>query len=162
MSGTKIHSYRSMGCRDRLFHGVKAQQGKLKKEDSLKANVNVWHWKDERIQSRQKIQAKRDQKSTFKAVLNLENNRFMQLENEDMPSVNINEKNKWAVGRVDTLYRKDVYIPSGYADLYRINTNTGAKKLIAKRVYRNMGMSPNGKWALFSRDAVVMGYNLNV
>lgn len=144
-----------------LFHGVKAQQGKLKKEDSLKANVNVWHWKDERIQSLQKIQAKRDQKSTFQAVLNLENKRFMQLENEDMPSVNINEKNKWAVGRVDTLYRKDVNIPSGYADLYSINTNTGAKKLIAKRVYRNMGMSPNGKWALFSRDAVVMGYNLD-
>ena len=144
-----------------LFHGVKAQQGKLKKEDSLKANVNVWHWKDERIQSRQKIQAKRDQKSTFKAVLNLENKRFMQLETEDMPSVNISEKNKWAVGRLDTLYRKDINIPSGYADLYSINTSNGAKKLIAKRVYRNMGMSPNGKWALFSRDAVVMGYNFD-
>jgi len=142
-----------------LFHGVKAQQTELKKEDSLKANVDVWHWKDERVQSLQMVQAKRDLKSTFTAVLNLGNKKFIQLENEDMPSVNISEKNEWAVGRVDTLYRKNINLPSGYADLYSINTRTGAKKLIADRVYRNMGISPNGKWALFSRDAVVLGYN---
>ena len=142
-----------------LFFGVKAQQTELKKDDELKANVDVWHWKDERVQSRQIIQAKRDRKSTFTAVLNLGNKSFMQLENEDMPSVRFSEKNVWAIGRVDTLYRKNVNIPGGYTDLYSINTNTGAKKLIAKKVYRTMGMSPNGEWALFSRDGLVMGYN---
>lgn len=142
-----------------LFFGVKVQQKELKKEDELKANVDVWHWKDERVQSRQIVQAERDRKSTYLAVLNLDNKAFYQLESEDTPSVSTSEKNIWAVGRVDTLYRKDVNIPSGYADLYSINTLTGAKKLIAKRVYRNMGMSPNGEWALFSRDAEVMGYN---
>ncbi len=142
-----------------LFYGVKTQQTEIKKEDSLKANVDVWHWKDERVQSRQIVQAKKDRKSAFTAVLNLENKRFMQLADEDMPSVNINEKNVWAIGRVDTLYRKDVNIPSGYADLYSINTSTGVKKLIAEKVYRNMGMSPNGEWALFSKEGVVMGYN---
>jgi len=142
-----------------LFFGIKEQQTELKKDDELKANVDVWHWKDERVQSRQIVQAERDRKSTYNAVLNMENKTFFQLENDDMPSVNFSEKNIWAVGRVDTLYRKDVNIPSGYADLYSINTLTGAKKLIANKVYRNMGMSPNGEWALFSRDAVVMGYN---
>lgn len=142
-----------------LFFGVKEQQVEIKKDDLLKANVDVWHWKDERVQSRQIVQAKRDKKSTFTAVLNLENKKFMQLENKDMPSVNFNEKNVWAVGRVDTLYRKNVNIPRGFTDLYSINTSTGAKKLIAEKVYRNMGMSPNGEWALFSRDGVVMGYN---
>ena len=143
----------------KLFHGVKEQQTKLKEEDSLKANVDVWHWKDERLQSRQIVQAKRDRKATFASVLNLVNKGFMQLENEVMPSVYINEKNDWAVGSVDTLYRKNVNIPGGYEDLYSINTNTGAKTLIAERVYRNMGMSPDGKWELFSRDGVVMAYN---
>lgn len=144
-----------------LFHGVREQQIKLKKEDSLKANVDVWHWKDERVQSLQIVQAKRDLKSTFTAVLNLGNKGFIQLANEDMPSVNINEKNDWAVGRLDTLYRKDINQPRGFADLYSINTRTGTKTLIAESVYRNMGMSPNGDWALFSRDAVVMGYNFD-
>lgn len=144
-----------------LFFGIKAQQKEIKKEDELKANVDVWHWKDERIQSVQIVQAGRDKRSTFSAVLNLNNKAFLQLENEDMPSVNTSKKNEWAVGRVDTLYRKDVNLPGGYTDLYSINTKTGAKKLIAKNVYRNMGMSPNGDWALFSRDGAVMGYNFN-
>jgi dipeptidyl aminopeptidase/acylaminoacyl peptidase len=143
----------------KLFHGVKAQQNILKEEDSLKANVDVWHWKDERLQSRQMVQAKRDRKSAFTSVLNLGTKTFMPLENEDMPSVSISEKNDWVVGRVDTLYRKDVNIPGGYEDLYSINTTSGEKNLIAERVYRSMGMSPNGEWMLFSRDGVVMGYN---
>ena len=142
-----------------LFHGVRAQQSELKEEDSLKANVDVWHWKDERVQSLQMVQAKSDRKSTFTAVLNLENKVFIQLENDDMPSVNFSEKNVWAVASLDTLYRKDVNIPGGYADLYSINTSTGVKQLIEEKVYRNMGMSPNGVWALFSKGGAVMGYN---
>jgi len=143
----------------KLYHGVKEQQTKLKEEDSLKANVDVWHWKDERLQSRQMVQAKGDRKATFASVLNLETKGFIQLENDDMPAVYTNEKNDWAVGSVDTLYRKNVNIPGGYEDLYSINTNTGVKTLIAERVYRNMGMSPDGHWELFSRDGVVMAYN---
>lgn len=144
-----------------LFLGVKAQQTEIKKEDELKANVDVWHWKDEQVQSVQIVRAERDRKATFSAVLNLKNKTFLQLENDDMPSVNISEMNEWAVGRVDTLFRKDVNLPGGYTDLYSINTRTGVKKLIAEKVYRNMGMSPNGEWALFSREGAVMGYNFN-
>lgn len=142
-----------------LYLGVKEQQTELKDEDELKANVDVWHWKDERIQSRQIVQAKRDQRSTFKSVLNLENKKFLQLENEDMPSVLVSERNVWAVGAVDTLYRKNRNIPGGFEDLYSINTKTGAKQLIAKNIYRFMGMSPNGEWTLYSKDGEVMGYN---
>lgn len=144
-----------------LFLGVKAQQTEIKKEDELKANVDVWHWKDERVQSVQIVRAKRDRKSTFTAVLNFKDKMFIQLENDDMPSVNFSKKSIWAVGRVDTLYRKDVNLPGGYADLYSINTRTGAKKLIAKKVYRSMGISPNGEWALFSREGAVLGYNFD-
>ena len=141
-----------------LFFGIKDQQDELKKEDELKANVDVWHWKDERVQSLQIVQAERDRKSSFAAVLNLDGKKFFQLENSDMPSVSTNEKNIWAVGRVDTLYRKNINIPGGFEDLYSLDTRTGAKQLIAENVYRNMGMSPNGEWALFSKDGEVMGY----
>ncbi|MCK0131387.1 prolyl oligopeptidase family serine peptidase [Flavobacteriaceae bacterium F08102] len=142
----------------KIYFGIKAQRKVIKEDDLLKANVDVWHWKDERVQTRQMVQAKRDERSTFTAVLNLKTNKFIQLATEAMPSVMVNEKSSWALGRVDTLYRKNVTIPSGYADLYSINTTTGAKKLIAERVYRTMGMSPNGEWVLFSRNGTVMGY----
>jgi len=159
-----ISEYRDLTWNEagtQLFLGVREQQTKLKKEDSLKANVDVWHWKDERVQSRQIVEADNDKKATFISVLNLENKKFLQLENEDIPSVEVSEKNTWAVGRLDTLYRKDVTIPGGFSDLYRINTRTGAKKEIAEKVYRYMGMAPNGEWVLFSKDGAVMGYNFD-
>lgn len=98
--------YNNLTCNEvgtQLFHRVRAQQTELKDEDSLKANVDVWQLKDERIQSLQMVQAKRDRKSIFTAILNLENKAFMQLENDDMPSVNFSKKSAWAVGVVDTL-----------------------------------------------------------
>ena len=161
-SNSVISEYSRLTWNDestQIFFGIRAQQSVLKKEDELKANVDVWHWKDERVQSRQMVQAGRDRRATHTAVLNLGNQNFFQLSNDDMPSVSISEKGDWAVGRVDTLYRKDVNRPGGYADLYSINTKTGNKQLISEEVYRNMGRSPNGEWILFSKKAEVMAYN---
>lgn len=142
-----------------LFFGVKEQQKEVKKEDMLKANVDVWHWKDEQVQSTQIVRANRDRRATYASVLNIANKAFFQLENSDMPNVNFSETSKWAVGSNNTKYRNDVNIPGGYADLYSINTETGAKQLIKERNYFNLGISPNGQWAIFSTDAELMGYN---
>ncbi len=142
-----------------LFLGVRAQETVLKKEDELKANVDVWHWKDERVQSAQMVQANRDRRSTRASVLNLSTKTFFQLANEEMPNVSFSEKNHWAVGRNNVAYRMDVNIPGNYADLYAINTQTGARNLIAEKVFRNMGMSPNGEWTIYSQNGEVMGYN---
>lgn len=142
-----------------LYFGVKAQEQEVKKEDMLKANVDVWHWKDEQVQSTQIVRANRDRRSTYTAVLNLSNKAFFQLENSDIPNVNISDISKWAVGSANAKYRGDVNIPGGYADLYSINTETGAKQLIKERNYFNLGISPNGQWAIFSTEAELMGYN---
>lgn len=144
---------------NQLFLGIRAQQQEVKKKDETKANVDVWHWKDENVQSRQMITANRNRRSTVSSVLNLGNKRFIQLANDDMPTVSFSIKSPWAVGRENIKYRNDVTIPGNYADLYSINTSTGAKKLIAEKVYWNMGMSPNGQWALYARNGEVMAYN---
>lgn len=144
-----------------LFLGIRAQDKEVKKADEIEANVDVWHWKDEQVQSRQMIQANRDRRSTYSSVLNLGNKKFIQLANDDMPNVRLSTKSPWAVGSLNASYRTDVTIPGNYADLYSINTSTGAKALIAKRVYWNMGMSPNGQWTLFSQNGEMMGYNFS-
>lgn len=163
-AGMVISEYSRLTWNDantQLYLGIRAQQEELKKDDELKANVDVWHWKDERVQSTQMVQAGRDRRSTYSAVLNLGNKSFLQLENEDMTSVNASEKSKWALGQSDTKYRSDVNLPGNYDDIYRINTQTGEKTLIAEKVYWKMGMSPNGQWTLYSRNGEVFGYNFN-
>uniref|UniRef100_UPI0040478770 prolyl oligopeptidase family serine peptidase n=1 Tax=Roseivirga sp. TaxID=1964215 RepID=UPI0040478770 len=144
-----------------LFFGVRAQEKELKKEDELKANVDVWHWKDERVQSVQMIQAGRDRRATFTSVLNLASKKFYQLENEEMPNVNYSKKTAWAVGQSNAKYRGDVNLPGNFDDLYAINTTTGAKALITEKLYWKLGLSPNGQWTLYSRNGEVFGYNFN-
>ena len=142
-----------------LFIGIKEQQEALKKEDELEANVDVWHWKDEVVQSRQMVTANRDKRATYLSVLNLSNKRFVQLETEDMAGVETNEKTSWAVTSVDTAYRTKRDLPGGYADLYRTDTRNGVTSLIAKKVYHDLGISPMGDYAVYSRDGAVMLYH---
>jgi len=142
-----------------LYFGIKKQQDALKEEDELEANVDVWHWKDEVVQSRQMITASRDRESTYLSVLNLDSRRFVQLETEDMSGVRTNEKTHWAVASVDTAYRTNRNIPGGYADLYRMDTRNGNTRLIAERVYHDLGISPMGDYALYSRDGAMMLYH---
>lgn len=142
-----------------LFLGVKAQQEELKKADELKANVDVWHWKDERVQSVQMVQANRDRRATELSVLNLGQKTFIQLETDDMPTVNYSEKSPWAVGYMNKDYRNDVTLPGNYADLYAINTQTGAKSMIAQKIYWKRGISPDGQWTLFEQEGELMAYN---
>jgi dipeptidyl aminopeptidase/acylaminoacyl peptidase len=143
-----------------LFIGIKEQQDELKKEDELEANVDVWHWKDEVVQSRQINTANQDRKATFLSVLNLDNKGFVRLETKDMSEVRNNDKSPWVVASVDTAYRTKRNMPSGYADLYRINTQSGATSLISEKVYHDMGISPMGDYAVYSRDGAVMLYDL--
>ena len=160
--GHVISEYRSLSWNEagsQIFFGIKAQSDEVKKDDMLKANVDVFHWKDEVVQSRQMITANQDKRATHVAVLNLRKDNVIQLANDDMSFVRTNNYSNWAVASVDKPYRAIRNRPSGYADLQAINTVTGAKDLIAEDVYQNMGISPKGDYAVYSRDGRVMVYN---
>lgn len=143
-----------------LFFGIKEQEDAFKKEDELEANVDVWHWKDEEVQSRQMVTAGRDRRETYVSVFNLSDKRFVQLETEDMSRIERSEHAAWTLASVDTAYRANRNIPGGFTDLYRIDSRGGTSSLIAKEVYRNMGMSPMGNYAVYSREGAVMLYHM--
>ncbi|WP_420386602.1 S9 family peptidase [Roseivirga sp.] len=140
-----------------IFLGIKEQEDELKKEDELKANVDVWHWKDDVVQSSQIVRSNRDKRATYTSVYNLQSGKLMQLQTDDV-SVRTNSKSKWAVGLNDCKYRGLRDRPSGYADLTAINTETGASQKIADEVYHFMGLSADGQYAAYSKDTQVMLY----
>ncbi len=49
----------------RVFIGLKEQQPESDKPDEPVANVDVWHWKDERVQSIQAVRATADSRATL-------------------------------------------------------------------------------------------------
>lgn len=142
-----------------LYFGLNEQEDVLSKEDQIEANVDVWHYKDPVEQSRQIVSAGRDRRATYLSVINLPSKQFVQLQDENVSSIQTAEKSKWAVAEVDSAYIDDPDMPIGHADMYSINTLTGNSRLIAPKIYYSARISPLGDYMLYKSDGVVMLYN---
>ena len=85
----------------RIAVGIKPQEDELDEdEDDERANVDVWHWADDRLQSVQIVQADADRRFTYTSVYNVEDGRFARLADDSMRRVDIGN-GRWASGRRD-------------------------------------------------------------
>jgi len=131
-------------------------EGEGEEDDEEVANVDVWHWKDERVQSVQQVRAERDRRATYNGVVHLDGPRFVRLTDEAMPSITLAEDGSFGVGRFDKPYRYDVTWGGSRADYYKVDTSTGDRELIVEGLGRPMGLSPDGRWYLYMRDEKVL------
>jgi dipeptidyl aminopeptidase/acylaminoacyl peptidase len=145
---------------ERVFMGIKEQEEEVEEPDDPQANVVVWHWKDKRVQSQQEVQAGRDRRATYLAVLNLDSSRFFRLSTDDMERVQLTEDGRWAVGFDDSSYWMDRDHEQNRSDVYRIDPTDGSKTLIAEALITSMGTSPDSRWFLFWQDQQVQAYGL--
>ncbi len=144
---------------NKIFFGIKKQEVKPdeKKTDTDEhADVDIWHWKDDRIQSVQMSAAERDRNFTYMSVYNLETKRFFQLTDEKMRSITLSRDGKWGIGRDNSKYWSDW--KDSVADLYRINTGTGEKNLVLEAQYRTYGISPDSKNYLYWKNSHFWNY----
>jgi dipeptidyl aminopeptidase/acylaminoacyl peptidase len=149
----------------RIFVGIKEQEPAPTKPcteggECEQANVDVWHWKDPDPQSVQMIRIQQLRRSTYPAAVLVASKQFVRLGNEEMPTVAPTATGKWAIGRDDSAYRGEVAWGGSHADYYRVNTETGERTPIEKKVVRTMGTSPDGKWFLYLKDKHVRAANL--
>ncbi len=146
---------------ERIFLGIKEQEEELDESDEPRANVDVWHWKDDRVQSIQMVQASRDRRATYLSVLNLGNSRFLRLADDDMQRVQLTDNGRWAVGFDDSPYRMDPASSNNRSDVYRVDPTSGGRTPIATALINDMGTSPDSRWFLFWQDQQVQGWNLD-
>ncbi len=147
--------------RSRVFCGLKEQEKEpeKKKEDAEPvANVDIWHWKDERIQSVQMVQAEFDQNFTYRSAFNLKDKRFVRLSDENMRRISITKDGKWGIGEDDKAYLSDW--KERKADYYRVNTSTGERTLMFKAQGLTLGLSPNSKHFLCWKDGNIWVYKI--
>lgn len=164
--GMVISEFRNLEFSDdgsMVFLGIKAQLEKAsdKKKDEERANVDVWHWQDDRVQSVQQRRASRDRSSTFTSVIHLEQNKFVQLGDENLSRVSIVGKGRWGVGVDDTKYRADVSWGVRRGDYYRVDLKDGKRESITESLGRSMGYSPDGKTFLFLKEKQLWAYSLD-
>ena len=134
----------------RIFCGVKEQEREPEKSDEPVADVDVWHWKDERIQSQQMVEAEDDRNFTYRSVFLVGTKKFIRLADEKMRSVTTERDGRWAVGRDNKPYLSDV--ESQKADYYALDTSTGGRTLIVSGILHELGLSPDGRHFLYLKD----------
>ncbi len=144
----------------RVFVGLREQEPAKEKSDEPDANVDVWHWKDEDVQSVQMVRANQERRFTYAAAVILADRKLVPLADTAMRIVTPTALGTIALGRDGTPYRADVAWGGGRADWYAVNTATGARTPIVSGVSRTMGNSPNGRWFLYLKDGHVLAYDL--
>jgi dipeptidyl aminopeptidase/acylaminoacyl peptidase len=138
----------------RVFVGVKAQKEKLTETSGgePRANVEIWHWADERLLSVQKVQAEADRRSTLAGAVSVPEGKFITLADADMPRVQTTRDGRWAIGQSDAPYRRNWDELGGVQDLIRIDVATGTRTRLVPGVRQNLGLSPDSRWQLWFKD----------
>ncbi len=143
----------------KVFFGIKGQEKEpdRRRDDAPPiANVDIWHWKDERIQAEQMIRANADRNFTFRAVYALSARKFIRLTDDNMRNIDLTQNEAWGIGRDDRAYISDW--DESKADYYRINTTTGERTLMFKAQGQSLGMSPDSKHFLYWKAGHVWDY----
>jgi len=141
---------------ERIFVGIKEQEAEEPDEDEDEtANVDVWHWADERVQSVQQVRANRDRQATYTSVIHLASGDFVRLTDEPMPSITLSEDGTFGVGRLDKPYRYDVTWGGSLADYYYVDVTTGERRLLVEGLGRPIGLSPDGRFYVYLQNETV-------
>jgi dipeptidyl aminopeptidase/acylaminoacyl peptidase len=141
----------------RIFFGIKEQENKPEKSKEELPNVDIWHWKDERIQSVQTRQFNYDVNFAYRSVCLLKEKKFLQLADENMRTITLTQDGRWGVGRDALPYLSDV--ETQQSDYYAVNTATGERKLIVKGIRRTFGVSPDNRHFLYLKDKQLWIYD---
>ena len=148
----------------RVFFGTKEQvpaPDTTRKSTDEAADVDVWNTGDERVQSLQMVRAEQDRNFTFRQTFDVSAKRFVKLADETMRELDVAPDGKWAVGLDARAYiRNEKILPT--ADIYRVNTSTGERTLVAKGQLtgrHTFGITPHGRHFLFWKNNKIQAYD---
>jgi dipeptidyl aminopeptidase/acylaminoacyl peptidase len=97
--------------------------------------VDVWHWNDPRIIPNQKERWEEHEKDrVYRAVVHLEDGKVVPLADLDLPEVDPTHNPRFAIGRSDLPYLREITWEGRFADLFAVDLRTGERRLVAVRL----------------------------
>lgn len=114
--------------------------------------LDIWHYKDDYLQTVQLRRLDQDLKKNYLAVYNLAKNTIHQLANEELPQVIQTDEGDGDTFIGVTDYGKRIESQwQGYTrkDIYAIDVNNGEKKLVKENLYGTVYPSSTGKYILW-------------
>jgi dipeptidyl aminopeptidase/acylaminoacyl peptidase len=145
----------------RLFFGTAPRpepEDEDETPDDEKVVLDVWNWKDPLLQPMQLEQLDEEKKRTYRAVVHLADGRIVQLADEGMPDVEVGREGEADVALANSHipYRQEIsWDWPGYVDVYRIDVETGARRMLLEHVQTRADLSPGARYLTWwDRDAL--------
>lgn len=117
------------------------------------AHVDIWHWKDDYLQSQQLVNLRKEQTRSYLAVTYPKQGRtVIPLANEQLPEVQLtyDADNEFALSTTDVGRRIETQWQTGsFQDIYAVSTIDGTQKKVADSVRGPVSLSPTGKYIVW-------------
>jgi len=123
-------------------------------------NVEVWHYNDSELYTRQENNLEGDKKIDYRCVYHTDQNKFSVLGSDDYEDISFDEdyNSKYAIAIHTESYEKErMWNGHGHFDGYRIDISTGEKEKFATKDRGRISRSPSGKYC-FWYDASIEGH----
>lgn len=149
-----------------VFFGVADKPEKPFKDtllESEKSKVDVWHWKDDRLQPQQLVELKKDQSKTNLAVYHLSSGQAVVLGNDSLHLYPSEKHGQQVIlASCDAMYRYETWNTMNPTNYYLIRVSDGKITTLREKVYSRTSLSPNGKQFAFWNEKAKKYYVMNV
>jgi len=115
-------------------------------------NVEVWHYNDNKLYTRQENDLKEDKEKDYACMYDFENMELSIIQSADFDRIIYDEdrNHEYAIGLATEQYEKYVmWAGHSYFDGYRINLETGKKEKFITKERGRIRRSPKGKYAMW-------------
>lgn len=121
----------------------------------------IWHWLDNRLQSMQQVQEKRDKDFSYLSIYNVKEKKFIRLADEQVKQVAAAPKQHWAIGFDNKEYELIGNLDGRrYQDIYVFDLKSGTHKLALKKCRWYYTLSPDGTHFLYYDDGHFYTYEM--
>lgn len=149
-----------------VFFGIADKPEKPVKDtllESEKAKVDLWHWKDDRLQPQQLVELKRDQGRSNLAVYHLDSRTSTVL---GADSMNLYQSERYPqqviLASSDAAYRSQTWAFPNPDNYYLIQVSDGKIIPLKDKLNSRPSLSPNGKYLVFWNDIAKNYYLMDV
>ncbi|MDQ3697015.1 MAG: prolyl oligopeptidase family serine peptidase, partial [Gemmatimonadota bacterium] len=131
--------------------------------DSLadKAVLDLWHWKEPRLQPQQRVEAERDRGRSWPAVYDIGARRYTLLGDDSLQQLRFSRDMRVGLATTALPYAVEAMWGEGGNDIYLVQTSNGKRTLVQRRVRFGASLSPDAKYVLwFGEDGQWHSYSV--
>lgn len=141
-----------------LFFGISPEQ-EMKIGNEEEGDVDIWHWKDQEIQSRQENRYYADRSKTFLCAWWPDKNQWRQLTDSSLYDVAaISASGEYILAENEEIYRPHYREP--HHDIYLIQTSTGKRIRLLENTILTARFSREGKYVFYFKDKSWWAYDI--